>query len=66
MRKLIVITLALMAFGVYDSRRPHKVAVRTDPKELSEKCSEMALELKKIKAGLDMLEKQAFVSCQVD
>jgi hypothetical protein len=65
MRKLIVITLALMAFGVYDSRRPHKVAAKADSGDVSEKCKEMRAEMDEIKAELNRLEKAA-VSPQAD
>lgn len=57
MRKLIVITLALMAFGVYDSRRPQKVALKADSNEVSEKCKEIRREIEKIKAELERIEK---------
>lgn len=57
MRRLIVITLALMAFGIYDSRRPHKVALKADSETASIKCEEMKAELGKIKAELERLEK---------
>ncbi len=57
MRKLIVITLALMAFGIYDSQRPHKVTLREDSEAVSVKCSEMRTELEEIKAELERLEK---------
>ena len=57
MRKLIVMTLALMAFGVYDSRRPHKVTLKADSETASIKCEEMKAELNKIRAELERLEK---------
>lgn len=57
MRKLIVITLALMAFGVYESRRPHKVVVQVDSEAISDRCEKMKAELEDIKAELDRLEK---------
>jgi len=56
MRKLIVLTLAFMAFGLYESRHPHKVAVRADSEEVSDRCGEMKAELEKIKAELNRLE----------
>ncbi|NBT57858.1 hypothetical protein EBT16_03640 [bacterium] len=65
MRKLIVITLAFMAFGIYDSRRPQKVALKADSGEVSEKCMEMRQEIERIKAELERLEKTA-VSPQAD
>ena len=58
MRRLIVITLALMAFGIYDSRRTHKVTLREDSEAVSVKCSEMRIELEEIKAELERLEKR--------
>jgi len=63
MRKLIVLTLAFMAFGLYESRHPHKVAVSADSEavsadsdEVSDRCGEMKAELEKIKAELNRLE----------
>jgi hypothetical protein len=56
MRKLIVLTLAFMAFGLYESRYPHKVAVSADSEEVSDRCGEMKAELEKIKAELNRLE----------
>lgn len=57
MRRLIVITLAFMAFGAYDSKRPHKVALKADSETASIKCEEMKAELGKIRAELERLEK---------
>ena len=57
MRKLIVITLALMALGIYGFRRPQKVAVQADSEAISDKCGKMQAELEKIKAELNKLEK---------
>lgn len=56
MRKLIVLTLAFMAFGVYESRHPHKVVVSADSEEVSDRCGEMKAELEEIKAELERLE----------
>lgn len=52
-----MITLAFMAFGAYDSRRPHKVAVKADSEEVSARCGQMDAELKEIRAELERLEK---------
>jgi hypothetical protein len=57
MRKLIVLTLAFMLFGVYDYRRPHKVAAKADSEEVSHKCGQIKTELEEIKAELERLEK---------
>ena len=45
-----------MAFGLYESRYPHKVAVSADSEEVSDRCGEMKAELEKIKAELNRLE----------
>lgn len=54
MRKLIVITLALMVFGVYESKRPQKVGIKTD---ISERCKEIMDQIRVIREDLEKMEK---------
>lgn len=54
MRKLIVLTLFFMAFGIYESKRPQKVGLKVDAPLKYEKAKE---EIDRLREELDQIER---------
>jgi hypothetical protein len=62
MKKLIVLTLFFMAFGIYEAKRPQKVKIEVDAPMKYEHVKE---EIGRLRAELDQIER-AIAALQVD